>query len=573
MSKLVGVISLVVLCSCVSSVGTVSESELTVDQESDALCKSVDRQTACVSDGTAQATLVLGVVNDATDAVLRGTYELSKSELKALHAFRDGPDQRPTTGDDRRFASIAELRSLAHLSCCTLARIARLAAATHECRGDDGVCPTVCNATTDSNCAPVCGNGVLEKPETCDGTCPTSCDDGQACTADVLTGSSAHCDAVCAHEPIAACTSGDGCCPAGCTTRTDSDCPLPTWQVQVAAYTGGAFSSLALDEQGDPLVVYTSDNQGRGLFMTALHHGTWAPPETIDTNVNAFDPSIVHTSTGWLELNSNLTVTGSTFTSSAQEWRRGAAATWSWATTVANLERTHLAQSAAHEYLLGENRFDQKVSGVYFTMRSTGASSWPAPLWLSSKTWGSKIAVTPSGHIFVAYIDNAYALWLAESTNGSSWDFRQVSTEQIYEVVLTTDASGAAVLVAYSNTRDGLFCEKWHAGTKLSSATVELAGGPAPGSTHYSGLSVAIDAEGATHVSYLDFTRNQAVRYATDSGHLGWFVNETVATSDDVLGSTSLAVAGPTATTPAIPHISFPSSSTWFENLGYAVKR
>jgi hypothetical protein len=74
-----------------------------------------------------------------------------------------------------------------------------------------------------------CGNGVLDPDETCDSAiasgasaCPASCDDGNACTADTLSGEG--CTAACAHAPVTACTSGDGCCAKGCSSEEDSDC-------------------------------------------------------------------------------------------------------------------------------------------------------------------------------------------------------------------------------------------------------------------------------------------------------------------------------------------------------------
>ncbi len=56
---------------------------------------------------------------------------------------------------------------------------------------------------------PVCGDGVIEAPEICDGDCPASCDDGDACTSDALNGSAASCDAVCSHAAIADCPSSE----------------------------------------------------------------------------------------------------------------------------------------------------------------------------------------------------------------------------------------------------------------------------------------------------------------------------------------------------------------------------
>jgi hypothetical protein len=71
-----------------------------------------------------------------------------------------------------------------------------------------------------------CGNGTVEAGETCDppSSCPRSCDDGDACTQDTLTGSAASCTATCTHQPIVSCQGGDGCCAAGCTRGNDSDC-------------------------------------------------------------------------------------------------------------------------------------------------------------------------------------------------------------------------------------------------------------------------------------------------------------------------------------------------------------
>jgi uncharacterized protein YkwD len=76
---------------------------------------------------------------------------------------------------------------------------------------------------------PTCGNGAIEPGETCDppGSCPTSCNDGSACTVDTMSGSAATCNVRCTHTAITSCVSGDGCCPAGCTNANDSDCPPP----------------------------------------------------------------------------------------------------------------------------------------------------------------------------------------------------------------------------------------------------------------------------------------------------------------------------------------------------------
>jgi hypothetical protein len=90
----------------------------------------------------------------------------------------------------------------------------------------DGCCPDGGNANNDSDCKPRCGNGAKETGETCDGDCPSSCDDGDACTSDESTGSRETCDFTCSKHTAkpAELSAKDGCCPAGADARTDSDC-------------------------------------------------------------------------------------------------------------------------------------------------------------------------------------------------------------------------------------------------------------------------------------------------------------------------------------------------------------
>jgi hypothetical protein len=71
---------------------------------------------------------------------------------------------------------------------------------------------------------------MVEMGETCDppASCPTNCNDNDACTMDTLSGTAATCDVVCMHAPITACANDDGCCPMGCTYANDNDCQPPT---------------------------------------------------------------------------------------------------------------------------------------------------------------------------------------------------------------------------------------------------------------------------------------------------------------------------------------------------------
>lgn len=77
------------------------------------------------------------------------------------------------------------------------------------CKSGDKCCPTGCDYGTDTDCSPSCGDGELTATETCEPgsakyPCPSvaSCDDGDVCTEDSVTGSSQQCSAKCAHAPI-----------------------------------------------------------------------------------------------------------------------------------------------------------------------------------------------------------------------------------------------------------------------------------------------------------------------------------------------------------------------------------
>jgi hypothetical protein len=97
----------------------------------------------------------------------------------------------------------------------------------------DGCCPAGCNALSDGDCSPTCGNGAVEPGETCDlgiavgqaASCPDRCNDGIACTLDALV-SAGTCSARCQATPITDFVPGDGCCPTGGNQNVDSDCPV-----------------------------------------------------------------------------------------------------------------------------------------------------------------------------------------------------------------------------------------------------------------------------------------------------------------------------------------------------------
>jgi hypothetical protein len=105
-----------------------------------------------------------------------------------------------------------------------------------QCEGGDGCCPGNCMPSNDGDCSSKCGDGVVQtdEGETCepeptgdagdDARCPEDCDDGNACTMDVLSGSAMNCNVECDRVAITALADGDGCCPLGANMITDADC-------------------------------------------------------------------------------------------------------------------------------------------------------------------------------------------------------------------------------------------------------------------------------------------------------------------------------------------------------------
>ena len=93
-----------------------------------------------------------------------------------------------------------------------------------DCSDNDGCCPNGCSEDDDDDCIPGCGDGIVNGAEHCDNNCPTSCNDGNPCTVDSMTGNANTCDVECHHQLIDYCDDYDGCCPDDCTSNNDTDC-------------------------------------------------------------------------------------------------------------------------------------------------------------------------------------------------------------------------------------------------------------------------------------------------------------------------------------------------------------
>lgn len=157
----------------------------------------------------------------------------------------------------------------------------------------------------------VCGDGVRAPPELCDGDCPTSCDDRDACTTDPLGGTAARCDVLCTHVvSITACANDDGCCAAGCTRSSDNDCPYhvdsrsgddsrdgltpaTAWKTlaKVNATTFVAGDRIALkrgEVWHEPLVITSAGTKARPIVFTAYGAGSARPVIAPTTTVTGW---------------------------------------------------------------------------------------------------------------------------------------------------------------------------------------------------------------------------------------------------------------------------------------------
>ncbi len=169
--------------------------------------------TACApGDGCCPAGCDSNLDGDCSASCGNGTVEAGET--------CDPPSSCPQICDDGIACTVDSLTGSA-ANCSVSCSHAPITA----CAPGDGCCPAGCDSNLDGDCSASCGNGTIEVGESCDppSSCPQSCDDGIACTGDILVGSKQSCGAACSHAVITSCIEGDGCCPAGCEDL-DSDC-------------------------------------------------------------------------------------------------------------------------------------------------------------------------------------------------------------------------------------------------------------------------------------------------------------------------------------------------------------
>jgi cysteine-rich repeat protein len=158
--------------------------------------------------------------NDCTFACGDGVVNANAAEICDTGIAAGEVGACPSSCDDGDACTTGSIQGTGCQAECVYGQIA-------VCLNDDLCCAMGCNETTDNDCAAMCGNSVIETGEVCDppGSCPASCNDNDACTQNVLSGSSLSCDAACSYPVITACVA-DGCCAAGCNSTNDPDCSV-----------------------------------------------------------------------------------------------------------------------------------------------------------------------------------------------------------------------------------------------------------------------------------------------------------------------------------------------------------
>ena len=189
---------------------------------------------------------------------------------KCDSAAKEGPDQCPT--------------SCKPIDACTPTKLTGTGCDT-ECAPQpitdvgpqDGCCPKGATAATDRDCMPVCGNNVIEAPETCDpkDSCP-SCTAADKCLVIATKGAADSCDLSCTYTVKNTCTNGDGCCPANCNSGNDNDCSNSCNNGRVDApketcETSGQNACPANCDDNDPCTVDYTSGRAQTCSLQCTH--------------------------------------------------------------------------------------------------------------------------------------------------------------------------------------------------------------------------------------------------------------------------------------------------------------
>jgi len=344
--------------------------------------------------------------------------------------------------------------------------------------GSPEQCDVVCDHETVAGCDPFCGNGQIEPWETCDGSCMTQCDDGDACTMDVLTGSADTCDVACGTVDITWCVSSDGCCPSGCDALSDVDC-APTCGNGVA-------------EEGEAC----DGGDTRAVLCPDLEPGTLGVPDACQSDCqfpsvltaccadDAWTNEVIDSPDGHVGSDNSIAMDASDFPC--------------WAT------------------------FDN-VNSVLRYVRYNGTGWDVQRVDQSADVGGSpSLVLDATGFPHIGYFDNANQILKYARYNGSAWVIRVVtgSDGAKNHSSLALDSAGRPH-IAYNDQTSNFLKYARFDGSDWIHETVD-ASSYVRGTQH-----LTLDSADRPHISYIshiDYT-NDALMYASSSGG-AWMIQQ-----------------------------------------------
>jgi hypothetical protein len=247
----------------------------------DLSCKQEVIEKCLYGDGCCPPGCNVGNDNDCSSTCGNGVVTFPETCDKAIAAGR--PGACPATCNDGNACTVDS--STGSTTNCNVVCVHQTISG---CADDDMCCPPGCSVSNDNDWSASCGDGVVAFPETCDyaiaagqpGACPTTCDDGNTCTIDGVTGSAANCNVACRYQSITQCRNSDGCCPAGCHAGNDNDCSSTcgngvvdfpeTCDYAIGAGLPGACPASCDDDDVCTIDVSTGSNDNCGPVCT--HH-------------------------------------------------------------------------------------------------------------------------------------------------------------------------------------------------------------------------------------------------------------------------------------------------------------
>ena len=441
-------------------------------------------------------------------------------------------------------------------TCDTVTHACVCAMNYHDC-GMDGC---VANGDVDH-----CGGRCVPCPAraravaTCDGS---SC--GYRCNAGTRD-----CGGNCAVCPSGSEVLATGCfetscvatsCRSGFVPCTSGCCAIAGWQFETVYALSGGRSSLLLDTAGNPSVAYDSESP-RGVYYAVRSGSSWSR-ETVDASTNAFHPSLVnHGGTPTIVYNGGAT-------GEALYWGRRTSPGYWGATLAVSLNGRYPAAVVDGTNML---HFSYTASGspplLIHYERALGASSFSGGTAAVTDTTRQAIAANPlTAHVGMLFGDSSAGLRFVERVPGGAFSTSTISANDVWRMAIEIGPS-STIHVAYYDHDLGAIRYAYRSGGSWSFETIDAGGGPPPGTTHFTGVDVALGrGPDDVHVSYLDYTRGTVLRYAHRSS--GRWTSETVADCDNVLSNTSIAVDAH-----GNPHITYPGPVGTWGQLRYAVHR